>query len=92
MPNLEAMVEQRFKIYYYIWHLWLPRKILAMIWLIVLIGGLPIATWRTKIKQEGVCTLCMEGILKRIEHGFMKCITMIEAWNNFRDLKTKCSL
>ncbi len=34
----------------------------------------------------------MEGTLEIIEHGFMKCIAMIEAWNNFRDFKTKCSL
>jgi hypothetical protein len=54
--------------------------------------GLPIQVWTTKIRYEGIYTLCTKGTSKTTKCGVMKlCSIVVEAWNNFRDLKT-CSL
>ncbi len=48
--------------------------------------GLPFRAWHIKLRQDGICNLCDEG-LETLEHGLMQCASIQEAWNNFRDLK-----
>lgn len=63
-----------------------------MIWL-TLVEGLFIQVWTTKIRHEGIYTLCTKGTSKTTKCRVMKlCPIVVEAWNNFRDLKTRCSL
>jgi hypothetical protein len=45
--------KERGRIYKKLWHLWLPRKILAMLWL-MLAKGLPIGAWCIEIGQEDI--------------------------------------
>ncbi len=55
--------------------------------------GLTIRVWTTKIRHEGIYTLCIKGTSKTTKCVVMKlCPIVVEAWNNFIDLKTRCSL
>ncbi len=44
------------------------------------------------IGQEGICNLCTNGSLESVEHGLMHCVTLQEAWSNFKDLRVKSLL
>jgi hypothetical protein len=62
-----------------------------MLWL-MLAEGLPIGAWCTKIRQGDICNLCNSAVLETLEHGFMRCIVVQETWNNFKEIKARCSL
>ncbi len=83
--------KERGIIFQRVWHLWLPRKISSMIWL-TMAKGLPIGAWCTRIGQEGICNFCNNGLLKTLEHGLMRCTTMQETWNNFKEIRVRSSL
>lgn len=44
----------RAKFWNRIWHLYIPRKVSAMQWLL-LTDGLPVGTWREKLGLNGAC-------------------------------------
>jgi hypothetical protein len=83
-------LKERGKIYKKVWHPWLPRKVLAMLWLTM--EGLPIGAWHTRIGHQRICNLCDDGVLETLEHGLMRCVVVEEAWSKFRELRVKYAL
>jgi hypothetical protein len=82
--------KERGKIYKKVRHPWLPRKVLAMLWLTM--EGLPIGAWHTRIGHQRICNLCDDGVLETLEHGLMKCVVVEEAWSKFKELRVKYAL
>lgn len=62
-----------------------------MLWL-MLAKGLLIGAWHTKIGQDNICNLHNSGVFETLEHGFMGCIVVEEAWSNFKEIRARCSL
>ncbi len=88
--------KQRAKLYQFIWH---PSPMANL--LLVSAKSLmrfslnpkPIRGWTTKIRHEGIYTICTKCTSKTTKYRVMKlCPIVVEAWNNFKDLKTRCSL
>ena len=71
-----------------IWHPYLPRKISAMQWLI-LTKGLPVGEWREKIGLDGICQLCILQTKETLQHAFLECPEVTQAWDLFRALRAK---
>ena len=73
----------RAKFFNRIWHPHLPRKVSAMQWLI-LTKGLPVGAWRERIGLPNACQLCPTQDRETLQHAFLECSEVKEAWELFR--------
>jgi hypothetical protein len=83
--------KSRAKFWNRIWHPYLPRKISAMQWLI-LTDGLPVGAWREKLGVDGTCPLCVLHTRETLQHAFMECEEVSQAWDLFRKTRAKAGL
>lgn len=78
--------KSRAKFFNRIWHPYLPRKGLAMQWLI-LTEGLPVGPWREKIGLPNECQLCVDRSRETLQHAFQECPEVSRAWDLFRNTR-----
>lgn len=76
----------RAKIFNRIWHIYLPRKVSAMQWLI-LTEGLPVGAWREKLGLPNECQLCIAPTIESLQHAFFECPEINRVWQLFRDTR-----
>jgi hypothetical protein len=57
-----------------------------MVWLVIA-EGLPIGSWRIKIRHSGICPLCDGNIIQTPEHTFFCCPAMSNAWTRLRKIR-----
>lgn len=69
-----------------IWHPHLPRKVSAMQWLI-LTEGLPVGAWRERIGLPNSCQFCPDQPKETLQHAFMDCPSVQQAWQLFRNTR-----
>ena len=74
-----------------IWHPHLPRKVSAMQWL-VLTEGLPVGAWRERIGLPSDCQLCPGHQRETLQHAFLECSEMKQAWVLFRRTRQAAGL
>lgn len=96
--NVDAKMEAegidsktRAKFFNRIWHPYLPRKVSALQWLI-LAEGLPVGAWREKIGLPGNCPLCMLQEHETLQHAFLDCEEVKQAWICFRQTRIVAGL
>ena len=78
--------KDRAKFFNRIWHPYLPRKVSAMQWLI-LNEGLPVGAWRERLGHNGDCELCIPTARETLQHAFVECKEIYQAWNFFRQTR-----
>lgn len=81
----------RAKFFNRIWHLYLPRKVSALQWLI-LNEGLPVGAWREKLGLNSDCQICFPQARETLRHAFVECTEVAQAWDFFRRLRNKTCL
>jgi hypothetical protein len=74
-----------------IWHPWLPQKVVAMIWLI-LIDDIPIGVWISRIGHHGNCIFYKTRTIKTSKHMFFSSSWVIDAWKKFNIIWIAISL
>lgn len=74
-----------------IWHPHLPRKVSAMQWL-VLTEGLPVGAWRERIGLSSDCQLCPGQERETLQHSFLDCTEVKQAWVLFRKTRQAAGL
>jgi hypothetical protein len=83
--------KQKINLFAKIWHPWLPRNVVAMIW-IILINDLPIEVWIRRIGHHGNCIFYKTRIIKTSKHMFFTCSWVIDAWKKFNIIQSAISL
>ena len=81
----------RAKFFNRIWHPYLPRKVSALQWLI-LAEGLPVGAWREKLGLPGHCPLCAMQERETLQHAFLDCEEVKQAWICFRQTRSAAGL
>ena len=81
----------RAKFFNRIWHPYLPRKELAMQWLI-LTEGLPVGVWLEKLGLSNACQLWEEQAKETLQHAFHTSPKISRVWDLFRDLRQRVGL
>jgi exonuclease III len=81
----------RAKFFNRIWHPYLPRKVSAMQWLI-LNEGLPVGAWREKVGLDGSCQVCTSRDRETLQHSFLECCEVRQAWTCFRRTRQAAGL
>ena len=81
----------RAKFFNRIWHPHLPRKVSAMQWL-VLTEGLPVGAWRERIGLRSDCQLCPGQVRETLQHAFLDCEEVKQAWVLFRKTRQAAGL
>ena len=81
----------RAKFFNRIWHPHLPRKVSAMQWLI-LTEGLPVGAWRERIGLSSACQICPTQDRETLQHAFMDCSEVKQAWFLFRNTRRLAGL
>ena len=81
----------RAKFFNRIWHPYLPRKVLAMQWL-VLTEGLPVGSWRERIGLPSDCEICPNPVKETLQHALMDCPQLSRAWDLFRNTRRAAKL
>ena len=81
----------RAKFFNRIWHPYLPRKVSAMQWLI-LTEGLPVGAWRERLGLSNQCQLCPAQSRETLQHAFLDCPEIKQAWVLFRNIRIEAGL
>ena len=81
----------RAKFFNRIWHPYLHRKVSAMQWLI-LAEGLPVGAWREKLGLPGNCPLCISQERETLQHAFLDCEEVKQAWTCFLQTQSVANL
>jgi hypothetical protein len=69
-----------------IWHLYLPRKVFAMQWLI-LTEGLHVGAWRERVGLPNNCQICPSQPKETLQHAFQGCTDVQQVWQLFRNTR-----
>lgn len=83
--------KSRAKFFNRIWHPHLPRKVTAMQWLVIT-EGLPVGAWRERIGLPSACQLCPSQERETLQHSFMDCTEVKQAWDLFRQTRIAAGL
>lgn len=83
--------KERAKFFNRIWHPYLPRKVLAMQWLI-LTRGLLVGAWRKRIGLSSTCQICNQQERETLQHAFMDCTKITRAWTLFQNTRRAAGL
>lgn len=96
--NVDAELEavgynskERAKFFNRIWHPYLPRKVLAMQWL-VLTERVLVGAWRERIDLPSECPLCPEQAREIFQHAFKDCTEVSKAWSLLNDTRVATGL
>ena len=96
--NVDAELEavwfnnkERAKFFNRIWHMYLPRKVSAMQWLL-LTEGLPVGAWRERIGLPSEYPLCLEQERETIWHVFKDYTKVSKAWTLLNDTRALAGL
>ena len=81
----------RAKFFNRIWHPYIPRKVSALQWLI-LAEGVPVGAWREKLGLPGHCLLCASQERETLQHAFLECEEIKDAWSYLRKTRVAAGL
>lgn len=70
-----------------LWHSWIPRKILSMVW-VTIADGLPIGEWRRCVGLSSACSVCKQGVIQTSEHGLFGFEAVKAAWGNLQVIRS----